>query len=74
MDRFIEFEKTVSFEDLKRALSVKNPGILILRHSKLTGAFKVRSESNLNNRDLKRAFQPYKIKRIYADFPLKTTK
>ncbi|NIR49836.1 hypothetical protein GWO43_15040 [candidate division KSB1 bacterium] len=71
MDRFLEFENEVNMEDLKTALAENNPGILLLRLSKLTGTVKVRAEDTLSNREIKRAFSPYRVKRIYNNFPLK---
>ncbi len=70
MDRFIEFEQEVNIDELQRILSQNNPGIMILRHSKLTGTVKVRTNGNLNKRDIKRAFLPYKVKKIHDDFPI----
>lgn len=71
MERFIEFEDDVNVEQLEQALSQHNFGIMILRRSKLTGTIKVRTPKNISKRDLKRAFHPYKIKKIYDDFPVK---
>ncbi len=70
MDRFIEFDSEVSMDELERALAVNNPGIMILRFSKLTGTVKVRALQKVSHRELKRAFLPYKIRRIYHDFPI----
>ena len=74
MERFIEFEKEVNMEDLNTALSEHNPGIMILRLSKLTGTVKVRTEEKLTNRDIKRAFLPHKVRKIHEDFPIKTVR
>ena len=74
MDQFIEFDQDVSMEQLRQALAQHNPGIMILRYSKLTGTVKVRSQDDLSKRDLKRAFKPFKIKKIYSDFPMKSAK
>ncbi|MFQ5603988.1 MAG: hypothetical protein ACE5HS_12035 [bacterium] len=71
MDRFVEFEEEVAIADLKNVLEKHNPGIMILRFSKLTGALKIRTNGNLNKREIKRAFLPYKVRKIYDDFPLK---
>ncbi|MFQ5823549.1 MAG: hypothetical protein ACE5JB_05795 [bacterium] len=71
MDRFIEFKQEVNIEQLEKALSKNNPGIIILRRSKLTGMIKVRTPVNISKRDIKRAFHPYNIKKIYDDFPVK---
>jgi hypothetical protein len=71
MEKFIEFEEGVTLDDLNRALTKHNPGIMILRLSKLTGTVKIKANDNLSKKDLKEAFQPYKIKKIYDDFPIK---
>ncbi len=71
MEKFIEFDPTVNLEDLKQALAHHNPGIMILRLSKLTGAVKIKADDTLTKKDLKEAFQPFKIKKIYDDFPVK---
>lgn len=71
MEKFLEFEEGVTLDDLKRALAQHNPGIMILRLSKLTGTVKIKANDNLSKKDLKEAFQPYKIKKIYDDFPIK---
>ncbi len=71
MEKFIEFEEGVTLEDLNRALAQHNPGIMILRLSKLTGTVKIKANDDLSKKDLKEAFQPYKIKKIYDDFPIK---
>jgi hypothetical protein len=71
MEKFIEFDPTVNLEDLKQALANHNPGIMILRLSKLTGTVKIKIDDALTKKDLKEAFQPFKIKKIYDDFPVK---
>ncbi|MFQ5640750.1 MAG: hypothetical protein ACE5IR_22445 [bacterium] len=71
MERFIKFEKEINMEHLKSALSQHNPGIMLLRHSKLTGTVKVRAKDDLTKREIKQAFQPYKVRKIYDDFPVK---
>jgi hypothetical protein len=71
MEKFLEFEEGVSLEDLKQALARHNPGIMILRLSKLTGTVKIKANDDLSKKNLKDAFQPYKIKKIYDDFPIK---
>jgi|GEM_PF-2997664 len=70
MERFIEFEEVVSANDLQQVLADGNPGIMILRFSKLTGTVKVRIDRRLSKNALKRAFHPHRIKRIYNQFPL----
>lgn len=70
MERFVEFEQDVSMDELQHALTQHNPGVMILRRSKLTGAVKIRIEKNLTKKEIKRAFMPYKVKKIYSDFRL----
>jgi hypothetical protein len=70
MERFIEFEDDVTIEQLQKALSQHDFGIMILRRSKLTGTVKVRTPEKVSKRDIKKAFRPYKIKKIYDDFPV----
>lgn len=72
MDRFIRFANEINMDDLQESLEKHNPGIMILRHSKITGTVKVRISDHLKNRAIKRAFSPHKIKQIYNDFPVKT--
>lgn len=71
MEKFLEFDEGVTLENLKEALARHNPGIMILRLSKLTGAVKIKANDDLSKKDLKEAFQPFKIKKIYDDFPIK---
>ncbi len=70
MDRFIEFAEAVSMEELKEVIDANDPGVLILRFSKLTGTVKVRFHDSVSKREIKKAFLPYKVKKIYTDFPL----
>ena len=70
MDKFIEFEGEVTLEALQESLSRHNPGIVLLRVSRLTGTVKIRTEKKLSKRELKRAFRPHKIRKVYDDFPL----
>ncbi len=74
MDQFIEFESEVTLEALQDSLSRHNPGIELLRVSRLTGTVKIRTEKKLSKRELKRAFRPHKIKKVYDDFPLQSRK
>lgn len=69
MDRFIEFEQEVNLEDLQERLNQHNPGIMILRYSKLTGTVKVRVDEDLSKKDIKRAFEPFKVKQIHSYLP-----
>ncbi len=71
MEKFLEFDEGVTLDDLKSALAQHNPGIMILRLSKLTGTVKIKANDDLSKKKLKDAFQPYKIKKIYDDFPIK---
>ncbi|MFQ5651895.1 MAG: hypothetical protein ACE5IY_18315 [bacterium] len=70
MDRFIEFENEVTMEELNQALAVNNPGLMLLRFSKLTGTVKVRALGKLSKREIRRAFLPHRVKKIHDDFPL----
>ncbi len=70
MEWVLQFETEVTLDELNRVLAEHNPGIFILRASKLTGTVKVRGEDRLSRRDIKRAFRPLKVKRIYDEFPL----
>ena len=71
MERFIEFQDAVTFDELAEAVAVNNSGILILRFSKLTGTVKIRTSGEVSKRELKRAFLPHKVKKIHQDFPLR---
>ncbi len=70
MERFIEFDDGVSVEQLKEAVAANGADILILRFSKLTGALKIRVPDKLSKREIRRAFAPHKVRKIYTDFPL----
>lgn len=70
VDRFLEFEDPVTVQQLQEALAQDNPGIMILRYSKLTGTVKIRADKRLSKKQIRRAFSPYKIRKIYNDLPL----
>ncbi len=73
MERFIEFEDVVSAHDLEQVLSRSNPGIMILRFSKLTGTVKIKIDGRMSKHGLRRAFSPLKIRKVYNHFPFKGT-
>jgi len=74
MERYIEFEEVVSANDLQEVLRGRNPEIMILRFSKLTGTVKVKMAKRMSKNALKRAFHPHRIKRIYTQFPLQNSR
>ena len=73
MERFIEFEEIVSMHDLEQTLATDKHEIMILRFSKLTGTVKVRTKKRMTHGALKRAFLPYRIRKIHDDFPYQAT-
>lgn len=70
MERFIEFEQPVTVDELQQAIDVNNSNILILRYSKLTGTVKVRAMNKVSHREIRRAFQPHKVRKIHVQFPV----
>lgn len=70
MERFLEFDQEVTLAELNTVLAQRDSGIMILRLSKLTGTVKVRVPDGLSHRDIKRAFLPHKVKKIYEEFPI----
>ena len=67
MEKFIQFNEAVTIKELTDHL--KDERILILRASILTGTIQIKIANDLSERDLKKAFHPYTILKIYREFP-----
>ncbi len=67
MERFIKFKEKVSLKDLTKILT--NPSIILLRESQTTETIQIQLLQELTDRDIKRAFTPLQVDRIYHEFP-----
>ena len=72
MEKFIKFKENVNIKELEKLLSDER--ILLLRESKLTGTIQIKILSDISSKQIKKAFNPYKIKRIYNEFPYSNKK
>jgi len=67
MERFIKFKEDVSLKLLSEALS--DTRIIILRESKTTGTIQVKLLEKMTSKEIKTAFKPYAISKIFHEFP-----
>ena len=67
MERFLKFKDNVSLETLSEKLTDER--IIILRESKITGTIQVQILEKMTTKEIKEAFRPYTITKIYNEFP-----
>lgn len=67
MEKFIKFQEAVSIKDLHNSLS--DHRIILLRESQTTSTIQIQVLNNINNREIEQAFLPYRIKKIFDEFP-----
>ncbi len=68
MDKFVKLRDSVDIDDLVR--TVKDDRVFVLRRSRLTGTVKVRVVEHVSNRELKKAFAPYVVEKVYDELPV----
>ncbi|OQX84403.1 hypothetical protein B6D60_09420 [candidate division KSB1 bacterium 4484_87] len=67
MEKFIKFKDHVTVKDLVKVL--KDDRIIILRFSQMTETVQVQILSHLSDQDIRKAFHPYEIEKIYREYP-----
>lgn len=67
MEKFLKFKEKVSIRDLNNIL--KNPSIILLRESQTTETIQVQILDNLTDKDIRHAFAPFHIDKIFHEFP-----
>ncbi len=67
MEKFIKFQTPVAIKELQRLLS--DPRIILLRESQTTQTIQIRVLSEMSNRDIINAFSPFRVKKIFDEFP-----
>ena len=67
MEKFIKFKEAVSIKDLYNSLT--DPRIILLRESQTTSTIQIQVLNDINNREIEKAFLPYRIKKIFNEFP-----
>lgn len=70
MDKFVKFRDSVEVDELAR--TVRDDRVFVLRKSRLTGTVKVRVVDHVSNRELKKAFEPYVVEKVYDELPVET--
>ena len=71
MEKFIKFKENVNIKMLSK--DVSDDRIIILRESKTTGTIQVKILGKMSTHQIKKAFKPYKIIKIYDEFPYHST-
>ena len=67
MEKFLKFKDDVSLQSLAGKLTDNR--IIVLRESKITGTIQIRLLSKVSAKQIKEAFQPFVIEKIYDEFP-----
>ena len=67
MERFLKFKEDVSLKVLSESLSDER--IIILRESKTTDTVQIQLLEKMSPKQIKNAFKPYTVTRIYNEFP-----
>ncbi len=67
MEKFIKFQETVGIKDLQKSLS--DPRIILLRESQTTNTIQIQVLNDISNREIKTAFLPHHIQKIFDEFP-----
>ena len=67
MEKFIKFQEAVCIKDLYDLLS--DPRIILLRESQTTSTIQIQVLNNISNREIEKAFLPYRVNKIFDEFP-----
>ena len=67
MERFLKFKEDVSLSSLSE--NVNDNRIIILRESKTTGTVQVQILEKMTAKQIKEAFRPYTVTKVYNEFP-----
>ncbi|OQX95585.1 hypothetical protein B6I21_04690 [candidate division KSB1 bacterium 4572_119] len=68
MEKFIKFKNKIELSELHKVL--RDQRIILLRESQTTETIQVKIIGNLADKEIKQAFTPYHIQKIYNEFPL----
>ena len=67
MEKFLKFKEEIDLKDLQT--SVSDQRVVVLRKSQTTDTIQVKIPEGMANKDIRRVFGPYKVDRIYNEFP-----
>ena len=67
MERFVKFKEDVSLKTVSENL--KDDRIIVLRKSQTTGTVQIQILENMTSKQIKHAFAPLVILKVYNDFP-----
>ncbi|MBN2012452.1 hypothetical protein JW960_24195 [candidate division KSB1 bacterium] len=67
MEKFIKLKEDVSLRTVAEQMT--DDRIIILRESKTTGTIQIQLISKMSSRQIRDAFRPYTVEKIYDDFP-----
>lgn len=67
MEKFIKFKSDVNLKDL--SANLKDERIIVLRKSQTTDTVQVQVLKKLSTKEIKNAFDPYQVEKIYDEFP-----
>jgi hypothetical protein len=70
MEKFLKFKENVSLKALGENLT--DDRIIILRESKTTGTIQIKTLKKMSAKQIKMAFKPFAITKIYNEFPYPT--
>jgi hypothetical protein len=67
MERFVKLKEDVSLSSL--ANDVNDERIIILRESKTTGTIQIKVIGRMSIKQIRDAFHPYTVQKVYNEFP-----
>ena len=67
MEKFLKLKEEINLHTL--AEQVKDDRIIILRESQTTGTIQVKVLRKMSSRQIRAAFQPYTVEKIFDEFP-----
>ncbi|MDW7680945.1 MAG: hypothetical protein SCK70_10295 [bacterium] len=67
MEKFIKFKENVNLKQLTQTLS--DSRIILLRESQTTNTIQIQLLDHLTEREIKQAFSPLEIAKIFNEFP-----
>ncbi|OQX96404.1 hypothetical protein B6I21_01120 [candidate division KSB1 bacterium 4572_119] len=67
MEKFLKFKDEINLRELQDTIS--DPRIVVLRKSQTTDTIQVRVPSGMSNKEIKKVFGPFEVKKVYSEFP-----
>ncbi len=67
MERFLKFKDEIDLVELQQ--SVIDPRIAVLRKSQTTDTIQIRVPEGMSNREIRKVFGAYEVKKVYNEFP-----